>query len=222
MTERSLVCLRVIILVGGLWGALGGLSDLYAQWLVGADLIVAVPVDEFNEVTDTGTGLELRGQYRLKSFPCVSLRSDVAFITYQYKWYIVQTEFWPYRVETRTQSIRFTLGPQFSVRTRRIELYVSPQYGIYNFNTREDIPYTLYSRSRGSNTEFGWNVKGGVLVDIYRMPEKDFDLALDVGSSWHSVGNGINIEIEGDEGPAQVNRDVSELCFHAGVVLLFR
>ena len=222
MMGRYLFGIRTLFLIGTLMGALGWFHDLSAQWLVGANLAVAVPVDEFNEVADPGMGIELRGQYRLRNVPYVSLRSDVTFITYQYEWYIVQTEFWNYRVETRTQSVRVTLGPQFSVRTGRIELYVSPQYGIYNFNTHEDIPYTLYSRSRGNNTEFGGNIKGGVTIGVYRMPERNFDLALDVGGAWHSVRNGISLEIEGDEGPVEVIRDVKEVCVHVGIVLLFR
>ena len=186
--------------------------------MVGADLVVAIPVDDFADVSDTGTGLGLRGQYRLRTIPCVSLRADVAFITYNYGQYIE----YPYLIETRTQSIRFTAGPQLSIRYRRSELYLSPMYGTYIFYTSDNIAGYDITRARNTNTEFGWNINGGIMIGIARMPARSFDLALDVGGSWHSVRKGVVAKTEVDGKLKDVKHDVTEFCIQVGVVLLFR
>ncbi|MFQ6091439.1 MAG: hypothetical protein ACE5OR_01965 [bacterium] len=218
MSFKNLILLRTLYLIVGILGALGWANGLSAQWAVGAELIISIPLNDFADVCDTGGGLALRGHYRARKFPFLSLRGDATFITYEYQQHIEQG----YLVETRTQSIRFTVGPQFSVRVRRIELYLSSMYGMYNFFTREEIPYTIFSRTRGNNTEFGWNVNGGLLIDIARLPERSFDLALNLGGSWHTVPEGFITRIEVGGDPVDVKRDVEEIGIHAGLVLLFR
>lgn len=204
--------------MGTFLGTFGVIDDASAQWLVSADLVVAIPVDEFADVSDTGTGLNLRGQYRFRSVPSLSLRTDAVFITYQYGLYSAGF----YAVETRTQSMRFTVGPQFSFRYRRSEFYLSPMYGLFNFNTHEDIPGTIYSKTRSSNTEFGWSVSSGVQIGIHRMPKRSYDLALDIGGSWHSVPEGVKSEFLIDDEEVTVLSDVTEFCIHAGITLRFR
>ena len=207
--------------MGMLMGACGLLHDVSAQWTVGTDLVVAVPVSDFADVSDTGTGLGLRGQYRIRSIPYLSLRADATFITYQYEPYSRPG----YLVETRSQSIRLTIGPQFSVNYRRTEMYLAPMYGIYYFYTHGDLFDVFgnwWTDTRNDNTELGWNIKGGVFINIYRMPKRNFDLALNVGGSWHSVREGFKTEIDADGDPIDVKRDVEEFCIHAGLVFLFR
>jgi hypothetical protein len=204
-----------------LWGGLitlGYAGDASAQWEAGASLTLAIPQGEFDEVSDAGTGLQLKGLYRMPSLPSLALKADLTFITYQYGQYYERG----FLVETRTQSIRLTGGPQLSVRRQRIELYLSPMYGLYHFYTQDDIMWTVLTRTRNSNTGFGWNISGGVLIDIAHMPKRSFDLALDIGGSWQNVQQGFetDLEIEGER--VNVTRDVKELCLHAGVVFLFR
>lgn len=221
MVQKSIQCARTFLLIGVFWGALGWYSAASAQWRVGADLVVAVPSGDFADVTETGTGLGLRGHYRVRSIPNVTLRADAAFITYQYKPYSGPG----YILETRTQSIRLTIGPQISAYYRRTELYLSPKYGLYYFYTHDDV-YDVYGYwwggTRNSNTEFGWNVSSGVVIGIARMPKRNFDLALHVGGSWHSVRDGFKTEIETDGDVIDAKWDVEEFCIHAGLVFLFR
>jgi hypothetical protein len=221
MIEKNSIRLYTACLIGTLLGIFGLLSSVSAQWSVGVDLVVAVPSGDFADVTETGTGLGLSGQYRLRSFPHISLKADAAFITYRYEPYSGPG----YVLETRTQSIRVAIGPQFSVKHRRTELYLSPKFGFYYFYTHDDI-FDVYgfwlTGARNNNTEFGWNMTGGVVIDIAHMPRKSFDLALHVGGSWHSVSKGFKTEIDADGDPIDVLFDVEEFCIHAGLVFHFR
>ncbi len=203
-----------LFLLACLLGLVSGGDEAIGQWLVTTDLTVAFPSGEFSDVADPGTGLALKGQYRLRNWPSCSFKADATFITYQYGLY----NEYGYPIESRTQSVRFTVGPQFSVRYRRCEAYLCPMFGLYNFSTRENIASTTISRTRNSSTELGWNVSGGMMITIVHMPKRSFDLALDAGLSWHSVADGVRIEVEDET----VEQDVRELCVQAGVVFLFR
>ncbi|UCE17306.1 MAG: hypothetical protein JSV84_10415 [Gemmatimonadota bacterium] len=221
MRGKNFIRFRALILVAVCSGVWGCPQSVKAQWKVGADLVVAIPMAEFTEVTDTGTGLELKGHYGLRNLPNVSLGADAIFITYQYEPYFEPG----FMVETRTQSIRFTLGPQLSAYYRRTELYLSAKYGLYYFYTHDDIfdGFGIWlTRTRNSNTEFGWNVTSGLVVGIARMPKKNFDLAVHVGGSWHVVRDGFKTVIETEGDPIDVRRDIEEFCIHAGLVFLFR
>ena len=221
MIEKKPIRLFTLCFVSTLLGIVGLLNSVSGQWSVGADVVVAIPRSDFADVTDTGTGLDLSGQYRIRSFPNVALRGDAAFITYRYRPYSGPG----YVLETRTQSIRIAMGPQFSARYRRTELYLSPKYGLYHFYTHDDI-FDVYgfwmAGARNSNTEFGWNVTGGIVIGIARMPNRNFDLALHVGGSWHSISKGFKTEIDTDGDPIDVLLDVEEFCIHTGFVFHFR
>ena len=225
MIGKTRMYLRTFCLLGGLLVTIGSINPLSAQWEVGANVSLAIPQDEFDEVTDTGTGLALKGMYRVRTFPSVSLRSDLTFVTYNFGRYSGYYSGYPYTAETRTQAIRLTLGPQLSLRHRRVQVYISPMYGFYYYYTHDDM-FDIYgrwlTRSRNSTAEFGWNISGGVTIDILHLPKRSFDLALDIGGSWHSVRQGFETDLEVDEGTVTVKRDVKELCIHAGVVFLFR
>lgn len=150
-------------------------------WQVGPHFLVAVPLDDFENVSGVGGGFAVRGNFELSDV--FSLRGDAAYLTYGRK--LEQIDFGPgvglYPAETTSQSYRLALGPQVSFNGRGVLVYLSSQAGAYLFRTSIAVPGTDYSDSRDNNWALGWNGGLGVQFDVGLGPW------LDLGAQYQTI-----------------------------------
>ena len=150
-------------------------------WQVGPHILIAVPMDDFENVSGIGGGLAIRGNYELSDV--FSIRGDAAYLSYGRT--LEQLDFGPgvglYPAETTSQSYRLAVGPQIAFNNRRFLVYLSSQTGAYLFRTSIAVPGTTYSDSRDNNWALGWNGGLGVQFDV------GFGPWLDVGVQYQSI-----------------------------------
>ncbi|MCA9754833.1 MAG: outer membrane beta-barrel protein [Candidatus Eisenbacteria bacterium] len=146
-------------------------------WQVGPHLLIAVPMDDFQNVSGVGGGLGIRGNYELSDV--FSIRGDAAYLSYGRKFETLY--FGPsigfLQAETTSQNYRLSLGPQLSFYGTKFIVYTSGQAGAYLFRTAITVPGTTYSDSRDTHWALGWNGALGVQFDVGLGPWLDVGVA---------------------------------------------
>lgn len=186
------------------------------RWQVGPHLLIAVPLDEFENVTGVGGGLAVRGNFELGDV--LSLRGDAAYLSYGRR--IEQLDFGPgyglLPAETTSQNFRLALGPQLAFHGKSFLVYLSGQGAGHLFRTGISVPGTTYSDSRDSNWALGWNGALGMQFDVGLGPW------IDVGLAYQTIAEvpGPTRENPDDpEGPPIAGDDITarELTIEFGV-----
>lgn len=150
-------------------------------WQVGPHILIAIPMDDFENVSGIGGGLAVRSNYEFSDV--FSIRGDAAYLSYGRK--LESLDFGPnigfLPAETTSQGYRLALGPQVSFQGRGFLVYLSSQAGSYLFRTSIAVPGTTYSDSRDNNWALGWSNGLGVQFDV------GFGPWLDIGAQYQTI-----------------------------------
>jgi hypothetical protein len=157
------------------------------KWGLGAHLVVSLPQQGFDNLSKDGEGIGGKVFYRFN--PYLSLRGDMAYISYgerrnsemAYDGYALVTR--------RNESFQVALGPQFSYRAGRITPYAAALAGFYYYHTvvtYEDFysyyyNYYPYSESSNGQSKWGWGLSTGMLIDL------GIGVHLDFGFKVHNI-----------------------------------
>lgn len=138
-----------------------------ATFGVGPHILISMPKENFANVSGSGEGFGVKGYVDLNNVPGLSVRADLGFLSYGDKMQFATYGF----VQTRNEAIQLSVGPQYLYKIGRLGAYFAPMIGIFNYSTIVSIPdlyynYYNYSERRGSKTNWGWSVGGGLLYDI--------------------------------------------------------
>jgi hypothetical protein len=175
-------------------------STSLAGFGVGGNLLISLPQEDFANVSETGGGLGLKFPFSPPLMPGIAVRADFAFVVYGTETYEDQVAGITVDIETRHQSVQFTIGPH-----------------VYNYSTEVSIEGTDISETKSSTTKFGWNFCGGMLIRVYQNPIKKFKLDIDLGTKYHTIKEAIETEIDG----VVITSDANDISIHAGVLFHF-
>lgn len=144
---------------------------------VGPHILISMPRENFANVSGSGEGFGVKGYIDLKNLQGLSLRADLGFLSYGDKMRRVDYGF----AQIRNEALQLSVGPQYLFKNGRFGAYFAPMIGIFNYSTIVSIPdlyynYYNYSERRGSKTNWGWSVGGGLLYDIGLGPWIDLSL----------------------------------------------
>jgi hypothetical protein len=210
MTKPLVVPLAVIFILVFCSTALAGFG-------AGGNLFLSLPQEDFANVSQNGGGFGAKFFFSPPLMPVFAVRADLAFAVYGSETSQEEVADIVVDVETRNQSIQFTVGPQFQSPMGPLRIYGAPMVGVYNYSTEVEIPDTEYGRTENSTTKFGWNFSGGMLVKVYSSPMGKFDLDIDLGGKYHTIKNAIETEIAGET----VTSDANDISIHVGILVDF-
>ncbi|MBN2357625.1 hypothetical protein JXO59_16035 [candidate division KSB1 bacterium] len=192
-------------------------SLIFAQqrnWGVGPHLFVSLPQTGFENFSKDGEGIGAKLFYRFNN-PYLSLRADFAYISYGerresefiYNYYSLVTR--------RIESMQFYVGPQFTFRMGRLTAYLASMGGWYHYHTVETVEdyysYYPYSETTDSQNKWGYNIGGGILIDLGLGPHLDFGVKYQTILNAESYVNGNKVE-----------KDATDFCITLGVVFFLR
>ena len=188
---------------------------------VGGNLFLSMPQEDFANVSENGGGLGAKFLFSPPLMPVFAVRADLAFVVYSSETSQEEVAGFAVDVETRNQSIQFTIGPQFQSPVGPLRLYGAPMVGVYNYSTEVEIPDTEYGRTENSTTKFGWNVNGGMLIGVYQSPMGKFNLDIDMNVKYHTIKKAIETEIRTETGDEVLKTDANDISMHIGVLFHF-
>lgn len=194
-----------------------------SNWAIGPHLVISFPQDDFANVSKTGEGLGAKLLYKLSSTPNLVPRLDFAYISYGEKRGDANYFSYYTTVQTRNEAFQLVIGPQFQRKMGRLMPYVAAMGGLYNYRSVTSVsnayayydPYGGYgySDTKFSLTKFGWNVNGGIKIDVNLGP------FIDLNIKYQTIRDGIKNEIEGEDGEKQTFiGDAKDFTFTLGVV----
>jgi hypothetical protein len=197
-------------------------SPVLAGFGAGGNLFLSLPQEDFANVSQNGGGLGIKFLFSPPLMPALAVRADLAFAIYGSETSEEEVADIAVDVETRNQSIQFTVGPQFQTPMEPVRFYAAPMVGVYNYSTEVEIPDTEYGRTESSTTKFGWNINGGMLVGVYQSPIGKFKLDIDMNVKYHTIKEAIETEIKTESGPYKVLKtDANDISMHVGVLFHF-
>jgi hypothetical protein len=184
---------------------------------VGGNLLISLPQEDFANVSETGGGLGIKFLYSPPLMPAIAVRADVAFVVYGSETYEDEVAGILVDIETRHQSVQFTVGPQVQSPVGPVRFYAAPMLGVYNYSTEVEVSGTDYGRTENSTNKFGWNINGGMLVRVYQSPVGKFKLDINLEGKYHIIKDAIETEIDG----MVTKSDANDISVHAGVLFYF-
>jgi hypothetical protein len=196
-------------------------ASLFAQtspWAAGAHFIISLPQSDFANLSKDGEGIGGKLLYRPGMSRYFALRSDLNYISYGEKRNSMQASMGYFLVQVRNESFQLTLGPQLSLPVGRFTAYVAPMGGLYNYRTVASVPELYYyygypaSNTTTSLTRWGWNVNGGLLIDIGIGPH------IDIGAKYQKIAKAVKTEING----VKMERDATDICICIGVTFFLK
>jgi hypothetical protein len=192
-------------------------SAALAGFAVGPNLFLSMPQKDFANVSGNGGGVGIKFLFSPPVMPGIGARADLAFVVYGSETREEEVAGIPVDVETRNQSVQFTVGPQFQTPIGPVRFYAAPMAGVYNYSTEVEIKGTEIGKTDFSTTKFGWNFVGGMLVKVYSSPLGKFDLDIDLMAKYHTIKDAVETEIDGHK----ETTDSNDITFHAGVLFSF-
>lgn len=189
------------------------------EWQIQPHIPIGVPLDEFENVSEVGVGLGVRGTLEFSEL--FSARGDLAYLSYGERIEAIgaDVDFGSFGVQVSQQSYRAALGPQLSFRLgERAGTYVSAQGGMYFFRTNVSIvsAFDSTSDSRDNNFAFGWNTGIGFLYDAGFGPW--IDVGLDYVTMYDLPGPAARNPEDPDGPPIEGERiTANELTVRLGV-----
>lgn len=192
-------------------------STAMAGFAVGPNLFLSMPQEDFANVSGKGGGVGIKFLFSPPVMPGIGVRADLAFVVYGSETREDEVAGIPVDVETRNQSVQFTVGPQFQTPMGPVRFYAAPMAGVYNYSTEVEIEGTDIGKTDFSTTKFGWNFVGGILVKIYSSPLGKFDLDIDLMAKYHTIKDAVETEIDGHK----ETTDSNDITLHAGVLFSF-
>jgi hypothetical protein len=210
MSKRMVVPLMVVSILVFSCSALAGFA-------VGPNLFISLPQEDFANVSETGGGLGVKFLFSPPLLSTIAVRADFAVAFYGSETYSDEVAGFEVDVETRNESIQFTVGPHFQTPMGPVRLYGAPMAGVYNYRTVVELEGTDRDRTESSTTKFGWSFGGGMLVKVFSNPTGKFTLDIDLGAKYHTIKDAIETEIDGVVEKSNAN-DVS---LHTGVLFSF-
>jgi len=194
-----------------------------SKWAIGPHLVFSFPQEEFANVSRTGEGLGGKLLYRFPGFVSVVPRLDVGFLSYGEKRNEERIQRSGYFiVTTRNESFQVTLGPQFSQRIGRVTPYFAPMGGLYVYRTVVSIPDLYYyygipaAETTDSLTRLGWNINGGIMIDIGLGPH------IDIGFKYQTIPNAVETETEVEGESVRIKSDATDFIVSIGVVFYLK
>jgi len=210
MHKRVLVAISAVVVLVFTTSALAGFA-------VGPNLFISLPQEDFANVSETGGGLGVKFLFSPPLLSTIAVRADFAVAFYGSETYSEEVAGFEVNVETRNESIQFTVGPQFQTPMGPVRLYGAPMAGVYNYRTVVELEGTDMDRTESSTTKFGWSFGGGMLVKVFDNPTGKFNLDIDLGAKYHTIKDAIETEIDGLVEKSNAN----DISLHAGVLFSF-
>ncbi|KPL18760.1 MAG: hypothetical protein AMJ92_06345 [candidate division Zixibacteria bacterium SM23_81] len=192
-------------------------STATAGFAVGPNLFLSMPQEDFANVSGNGGGVGIKFLFSPPVMVGIGARADLAFVVYGSETRKGEVAGIPVDVETRNQSVQFTVGPQFQTPMGPARFYAAPMAGVYNYSTEVEIEGTDIGKTDFSTTKFGWNFTGGMLVKVYSSPLGKFDLDVDLMAKYHTIKDAVETEIDGQK----ETTDSNDITLHAGVLFSF-
>jgi len=192
-------------------------ATAWAGFSVGANLLLSLPQEDFANVSESGGGVGIKLLFSPPLVPAIAVRADVGFVVYGSENYRDQVAGIPVDVTVRNQSVQFTVGPQFQSPMGPVRFYAAPMAGVYNYSTRLELEGTDIGETQNSTTKFGWNINGGMLVQVYESPIKKFKLDINLEGKYHTIKEAIETEIDG----LTTTSDANDISLHLGVLFHF-
>ncbi|NLP11718.1 outer membrane beta-barrel protein [bacterium] len=196
-----------------------GASQAFAEetpWAAGAHFVLSLPQSDFANLSKDGEGLGGKVLYRPNLSRHFALRADLAYISYgEKRKSMTDVSYGYYLMQIRNESFQMTLGPQLSLPLGPITAYGAPMGGLYVYRTVVSIPALYYyygwpaAETTSSLTRWGWNVNGGLLIDVGIGPV--FDLQF----KYQKIAKAVQSKIE------DVTTESDATDFYLGVGVLF-
>jgi hypothetical protein len=189
-----------------------------SPWAAGAHFIISLPQSDFANLSKDGEGIGGKLFYRPGMSRYFALRSDLTYISYGEKRNSMMASMGYFLVQVRNESFQLTVGPQFSLPLGRVTAYVAPMGGIYNYRTVASVPELYYyygypaSETTTSLTRWGWNVNGGLLIDIGIGPH------IDISAKYQNIAKAVKTEING----VKMEKDATDICICLGVTFFLK
>ena len=162
MLKKSLIAFCFILFASAMAGAQTG------NWGMGPHLLISLPQQGFDNLSKDGEGIGGKVFYRFNN-PYLSLRADLGYLSYGERRNSEMIDYGYYTVTRRNESFQLTMGPQLTYRIGAITPYASAQAGLYYYHTVvsvQDFYGYGYTDPVGSQTKWGWNTGGGILIDL--------------------------------------------------------
>lgn len=177
------------------------------QWSVGPHIAISFPTAEFANVSDVGGGLGVKAFYQVRSFgnSGLALRGDFVYITYDSRLESENTTIGPILTQARDESYRLAVGPHLLLGSRSYKFHLGATGGVYLYRT------TNAFRSKDTTLELGWNVSGGLSIDIGLGPWLDLDV------EYHTIKN-IPGPVDDANPDERVDIDANDVTVKAGVL----
>ncbi len=189
------------------------ISQVQAQWAFSPQVIVSIPTSDFANVRETGGGFGLKVVRQTEALGRgLGLRGDFGFLTFGKRTNLFFDPFFgTIPVETRNESFRLTVGPEYRFGGRKLKLYLGANGGAYFYRTTiNTIGFSLTGSDVASNSldskwALGWNVGGGFQYDIGLGPW------IDVGVAYQTIHN---VPQALRDGEAELDEQVPDITAH--------
>jgi hypothetical protein len=210
MMRRWLLTALLVALPGQIWAQ--------GNWQVGPHILVSIPRDDFENVSQVGGGFGVKVLYKTSDH--LALRGDFAYLSYGKRFENLGFDpiIGPISAELQNQGFRLTAGPQLKVGGDAVAFYAAVEGGIYYFRTNVIIPLFYYTDfdSRDNNVALGWNGGVGFQFDIGLGPW------IDIGVEYQTMYNlpGVPIDETGSGEDLLPGPDITahELTLKFGVI----
>ncbi len=196
-------------------------STTMAGFAIGPNLFLSLPQDDFANVSQNGGGVGVKFLFSPPLMPGFAVRADMGFAVYGSETEREEVRGIVVDVETRNQSIQFTVGPQVQTPMDPMRFYAAAMAGVYNYSTRVEIAETDIGKTESSNTKFGWNINGGMLVRVFQNPVQKFKVDIDLGAKYHTIKKAIERELRTETGTVVRKTDANDISLHLGVLFNF-
>jgi hypothetical protein len=189
-----------------------------STWSIGPHLLISLPQSEFANITSkVGEGLGGKFMYRVPGAEALNVRADVSYFSYGESRNMTGNVG---LMTTRYESFQLTAGPQFEFSLGRVTPYMAPMAGLYIYRTVVSLPeYAYYtgipaSETTESETKLGWNVNGGLLIDIGLGPQ------IDIGVKYQRIPGAVENTVDTEDGEEIVvsEGDAEDIVITIGVV----
>ena len=174
---------KYILLIAVMLFATGSAVADSTTWQVGPHAAFAFPSSFHAYGRTTGEGLGAKIIYTMKKYPFIKPRLDILYLSYGEDRSSLQGAASPYMmVQSRYESFQASLGFHFTRDRGKIQPYLSPMLGIFNYRTVVTLPELYYyygypaMDERDSQWKWGARVQTGAMFDIGLGPYIDFGL----------------------------------------------
>ena len=183
-------------------------------WAVGGHFVLSLPQSDFANLSKDGEGIGGKLLYRPQMSRNFSLRSDLSYISYGEKRKTSTASAGYFLLQIRNESFQLTLGPQLSLPLGPVQAYAAPMGGLYIYRTVVSVPELYYyygypaAETTSSLTRWGWNVNGGLLIDV------GIGILFDVMAKYQKISKAVKSEIDG----IKIEKDAKDIYVGVGVV----